>query len=378
MVFQNYALYPHMTVAQNLAFGLRFRKLPKSEINERVGRAAELLEIDEYLDKKPRALSGGQRQRVAMGRAIVREPQAFLMDEPLSNLDAKLRVQMRGEIHDLQRRLERDDALRHARPGRGDDAGRPRRRDARRTAAAGRPSAGALRASGQRVRGGIHRLAVDQHGRGRARTLERRTCRELRRAPSRRRRRRRPRPARASRTMSAAPSCSGSAPSTSRTRRSSRMPRRTGAFAPPVSSPSRSEPRCSCTSRCLRRSWSRALRSDADPTLGAAPPGSEDGARPARRARGSAQQDHGGRARSSSPSTRAASTSSIPRLERGRLALDGAGREAGEDPPLQHERQHDQRHGHDDGGRHDLAPRLLEGALSGEARDGDGHRVLLG
>jgi multiple sugar transport system ATP-binding protein len=105
MVFQNYALYPHMTVAQNLAFGLRFRKLPRSEVKERVGRAAELLEIDELLDKKPRALSGGQRQRVAMGRAIVREPQAFLMDEPLSNLDAKLRVQMRGEIHDLQRRL---------------------------------------------------------------------------------------------------------------------------------------------------------------------------------------------------------------------------------------------------------------------------------
>jgi multiple sugar transport system ATP-binding protein len=105
MVFQNYALYPHMTVEQNLTFGLRYRKLPKSEIKERVRRAAELLEIDEYLDKKPRALSGGQRQRVAMGRAIVREPQAFLMDEPLSNLDAKLRVQMRAEIHDLQRRL---------------------------------------------------------------------------------------------------------------------------------------------------------------------------------------------------------------------------------------------------------------------------------
>jgi multiple sugar transport system ATP-binding protein len=105
MVFQNYALYPHMSVEQNLSFGLRFRKLPKSQVKERVGRAAELLEIDEYLDKKPRALSGGQRQRVAMGRAIVREPQAFLMDEPLSNLDAKLRVQMRGEIHDLQRRL---------------------------------------------------------------------------------------------------------------------------------------------------------------------------------------------------------------------------------------------------------------------------------
>ena len=105
MVFQNYALYPHMSVADNLAFGLKFRKLPKSEIDQRVKRAAETLQIEEFLDKKPKALSGGQRQRVAMGRAIVREPQAFLMDEPLSNLDAKLRVQMRGEIHDLQRRL---------------------------------------------------------------------------------------------------------------------------------------------------------------------------------------------------------------------------------------------------------------------------------
>jgi multiple sugar transport system ATP-binding protein len=106
MVFQNYALYPHMTVEQNLAFGLRFRKLPKHEVKERVQRAAEILQIEEFLTRKPKALSGGQRQRVAMGRAIVREPQAFLMDEPLSNLDAKLRVQMRGEIHDLQRRLE--------------------------------------------------------------------------------------------------------------------------------------------------------------------------------------------------------------------------------------------------------------------------------
>jgi multiple sugar transport system ATP-binding protein len=105
MVFQNYALYPHMTVEQNLAFGLKIRKLPKDEIAERVKTAAKALEIDEFLDRKPRALSGGQRQRVAMGRAIVREPQAFLMDEPLSNLDAKLRVQMRAEIHELQRRL---------------------------------------------------------------------------------------------------------------------------------------------------------------------------------------------------------------------------------------------------------------------------------
>jgi multiple sugar transport system ATP-binding protein len=105
MVFQSYALYPHMTVYDNLAFGLKLHKVPKSEIKERVQRAANILQIEDFLKRKPRALSGGQRQRVAMGRAIVREPQAFLMDEPLSNLDAKLRVQMRAEIHQLQRRL---------------------------------------------------------------------------------------------------------------------------------------------------------------------------------------------------------------------------------------------------------------------------------
>jgi multiple sugar transport system ATP-binding protein len=105
MVFQNYALYPHMTVEENLAFGLKLRKLSKEEVARRVKDAATALEIEEFLQRKPRALSGGQRQRVAMGRAIVREPHAFLMDEPLSNLDAKLRVQMRAEIHQLQRRL---------------------------------------------------------------------------------------------------------------------------------------------------------------------------------------------------------------------------------------------------------------------------------
>ena len=105
MVFQSYALYPHMTVEQNLAFGLKLRKLPKKEITERVHRAAKILKIEEFLKRKPRALSGGQRQRVAMGRAIVRQPQAFLMDEPLSNLDAKLRVTLRAEIHQLQRSL---------------------------------------------------------------------------------------------------------------------------------------------------------------------------------------------------------------------------------------------------------------------------------
>jgi sn-glycerol 3-phosphate transport system ATP-binding protein len=106
MVFQNYALYPHMTVRQNLAYGLRNRRTPKDEIERRVAEAAQILEITEFLDRKPRQLSGGQRQRVAMGRAIVREPKAFLFDEPLSNLDAKLRGQMRVEIRHLQRRLK--------------------------------------------------------------------------------------------------------------------------------------------------------------------------------------------------------------------------------------------------------------------------------
>lgn len=105
MVFQNYALYPHMTVYQNMAFGLKLRKVPKPEIDKRVREAGEILGIGHLLDRKPKALSGGQRQRVALGRAIVREPQVFLMDEPLSNLDAKLRVQMRAEIRKLHQRL---------------------------------------------------------------------------------------------------------------------------------------------------------------------------------------------------------------------------------------------------------------------------------
>jgi multiple sugar transport system ATP-binding protein len=106
MVFQNYALYPHMSVFDNMAFGLRLRKMDKEEIRRRVEDAAETLEIKEFLARKPKALSGGQRQRVAMGRAIVREPKAFLMDEPLSNLDAKLRVQMRTELGRLHARLK--------------------------------------------------------------------------------------------------------------------------------------------------------------------------------------------------------------------------------------------------------------------------------
>ena len=105
MVFQNYALYPHMTVKDNMAFGLKLRKTPKHEINKKVTDASQILDLDQLLERKPAALSGGQRQRVAMGRAIVREPKVFLMDEPLSNLDAKLRVQMRAEISALHQRL---------------------------------------------------------------------------------------------------------------------------------------------------------------------------------------------------------------------------------------------------------------------------------
>jgi multiple sugar transport system ATP-binding protein len=105
MVFQSYALYPHLSVYENMAFGLKVKKMPKAEIERRVAYAADVLGLEPFLKRKPRALSGGQRQRVAMGRAIVREPQAFLMDEPLSNLDAKLRVQMRAEVSRLQRDL---------------------------------------------------------------------------------------------------------------------------------------------------------------------------------------------------------------------------------------------------------------------------------
>ena len=106
MVFQNYALYPHMTVRENMGFALKLAKVPQEEIDRKVNEAAKILDLEQHLDRKPANLSGGQRQRVAMGRAIVRNPSVFLMDEPLSNLDAKLRVQMRTEIARIQQRLE--------------------------------------------------------------------------------------------------------------------------------------------------------------------------------------------------------------------------------------------------------------------------------
>ena len=138
MVFQSYALYPHMSVWKNLAFGLETAGLPKAEIETRVARAAGILRIEPLLQRKPKALSGGQRQRVAIGRAIVREPKIFLFDEPLSNLDAELRVQMRVEISGAAPRPRQHDDLRHPRPGRGDDDGDQDRGAERRPDRAGR------------------------------------------------------------------------------------------------------------------------------------------------------------------------------------------------------------------------------------------------
>ena len=166
MVFQDYALYPHMTVRQNLAFGLKLRRVNRREIEQRVQAVATTLGLQDYLARRPAALSGGQRQRVAIGRAMVREPKAFLMDEPLSNLDAKLRVTMRAELARLHERLGGDDRLRHPRSDRGDDARAAGRRDPRRHGAAVRHAAGAVRPAEQPVRGGVHRLAGDEPGRG--------------------------------------------------------------------------------------------------------------------------------------------------------------------------------------------------------------------
>ncbi len=162
MVFQNYALYPHFSVYENMAYGLKIRGLSKAEIDARVQKAAKILELGTFLQRKPRQLSGGQRQRVAMGRAIVREPAVFLFDEPLSNLDAKLRVQMRLEIKRLQRELDVTSIYVDPRPGRGDDPGRPADRHECRRRRPDRHADGRLRAAGLGVRGGLHRLAGDE------------------------------------------------------------------------------------------------------------------------------------------------------------------------------------------------------------------------
>ena len=144
MVFQNYALYPHMTVAQNMSFGLRLKRYPKAEIKKRVDEAARILDIKELLDRKPKQLSGGQRQRVAMGRAIVRNPKVFLFDEPLSNLDAKLRVQMRTEIKKVHQQVRTTTVYVTHDQVEAMTLGRPRRRHEPRHHRAGRHAARAL------------------------------------------------------------------------------------------------------------------------------------------------------------------------------------------------------------------------------------------
>ena len=169
MVFQSYALYPHMTVADNIAYGLKLRKMPKDEMNARIKKAADMLELTPLLDRKPKQLSGGQRQRVAMGRAIVREPQVFLMDEPLSNLDAKLRVQMRAEIsavvrslntttlyvtHDQTEAMTMGDRMAVMKAGHPQPARHPGR---------------VLRHTQQHLRRAVRRLAADEPGDGRRR-----------------------------------------------------------------------------------------------------------------------------------------------------------------------------------------------------------------
>ena len=166
MVFQNYALYPHMTVAENMGFALKLQRVSKDERNAKVRRAAELLDLEAYLDRKPKALSGGQRQRVAMGRAIVREPSVFLMDEPLSNLDAKLRVETRANIGTAGT-AGHHHRLCDPRSGRGHDDGRPRRCTEGRSAAAGRRATQPLRPPRQRIRRRVHRVAGDEPALGR-------------------------------------------------------------------------------------------------------------------------------------------------------------------------------------------------------------------
>ena len=167
MVFQSYAIFPHMTVGENIGFGLTLAGVPKAEKKRAVDEAARILQMEHLLERKPSQLSGGQRQRVAIGRSIVRKPQVFLFDEPLSNLDAALRVDMRMEIGKLHKDLGRDDDLCHARPGRGDDAGRQDRGAAGGRGDAGGHAARALSQPGQPVRRGVPRLAEDELPRGR-------------------------------------------------------------------------------------------------------------------------------------------------------------------------------------------------------------------
>ena len=237
MVFQNYALYPHLSVRANLGFGLKLRKTSKDEIAKRVDEVAKILGLEEMLERKPGELSGGQRQRVAMGRAIVREPQAFLMDEPLSQPRRQAARLDARAAQPPARAPRRDDGLRHPRPGRGDDARPARRRHARRRAAAVRHARDAVRAPREPVRGRVHRLAGDEPRRGDASRTARRAS-----APAACR----SRPAR----RCAARSCSASARTTS----SSAAPASPAACR----SSSGSGPRPTWSSASTRRGCARA------------------------------------------------------------------------------------------------------------------------
>ncbi len=218
MVFQNYALYPHLSVFQNMAFGLRLHHEPKDEIERRVREAARVLQLEELLERKPKQLSGGQRQRVAMGRAIVRQPKVFLMDEPLSNLDAKLRVQMRAQIARLQRTLavtmlyvthDQVEAMTL-----GHRVAVMRLGVLQQVA----PPQELYTPAGQSVRGELHRLAGDERGRGRAAPRIRRPAGALRTARHQDRPWSRRRAAGARRATMAVASCSACGRRTSRTR----------------------------------------------------------------------------------------------------------------------------------------------------------------
>ena len=254
MVFQSYALYPHLTVYDNIAFSLRLRKMPKDEIDKRVREAAHILGLDAFLDRKPRALSGGQRQRVAMGRAIVRQPQAYLMDEPLSNLDAKLRVHMRAEIASIQNELgvttvyvthDQVEAMTM-----GDRVAVMRKGELQQVA----PPQELYERPGEPLRRRLHRLAGDEPRRGDGRALERpaRRCRSGI-TPSRSATRRSSRAPGARGATSDGVSSSASAPRTSRTRRSSPTPPTTSGSRASWSCASRSAPRSSRTSPSTRR-----------------------------------------------------------------------------------------------------------------------------
>ena len=245
MVFQNYALYPHMTVYDNIAFGLKLQHRPKAEIESRVKAVAENLDISHLLKRKPGQLSGGQQQRVALGRALVKEPLVFLLDEPFSNLDAALRSRMRTEVKHLHLKLGHDVGLRDPRPGRGDDPVRPHRGHARRQDRPVRADERDLRQAARPVRRDVRRQAQDEPRRRRARraTDGRRVVRLA--GPPDRRSARRPRsacargPSRASRWACAPRTC-GSMP--------------TAARPTPAA---RSRRPCSCWSRSgPTRSWS--------------------------------------------------------------------------------------------------------------------------